>query len=180
MRRADKPTFPAGKGSPDGRIKRRGGRCRLSVLLLFCVLLAGATCPACAGKPVKHTASFFAMDTVITVTLYTPDAELAGQQLERCRELLAELDGLWSRYVAGSDVWRLNQSADGLCDLDPRTVALLEQALEISLATGGAFDPMGALPPGLVAELNALKDGDPNTEITLTIYRGRCKMEVYL
>ena len=80
MRRADKPTFPAGKGSPDGRIKRRGGRCRLSVLLLFCVLLAGATCPACAGKPVKHTASFYAMDTVISVTLYTPDAELAGQQ----------------------------------------------------------------------------------------------------
>ena len=79
MRRADKPTFPAGKGSPDGRIKRRGGRCRLSVLLLFCVLLAGATCPACAGKPVKHTASFYAMDTVISVTLYTPDAELAGQ-----------------------------------------------------------------------------------------------------
>ena len=141
MRRADKPTFPAGKGSPDGRIKRRGGRCRLSVLLLFCVLLAGATCPACAGKPVKHTASFYAMDTVISVTLYTPDAELAGQQLERCRELLAELDGLWSRYVAGSDVWRLNQSADGLCDLDPRTVSLLAQAKEFSLATGGAFDP---------------------------------------
>lgn len=42
------------------------------------------------------------------------------------------------------------------------------------------FDPMSSLPPGLVAELNALKDGDPNTEITLTIYRGRCKMEVYL
>lgn len=51
--------------------------------------------------------------------------------------------------------------------------------IKLSDPTGGAFDPMSSLPPGLVAELNALKDGDPNTEITLTIYRGRCKMEVY-
>lgn len=52
--------------------------------------------------------------------------------------------------------------------------------IKLSDTPGSAFDPMGTLPPGLVAELNALKDGDPNTEITLTIYRGRCKMEVYL
>ena len=60
------------------------------------------------------------------------------------------------------------------------TTPLPVTTIKLSDATGGAFDPMGALPPGLVAELNALKDGDPNTEITLTIYRGRCKMEVYL
>lgn len=60
------------------------------------------------------------------------------------------------------------------------TTALPVTTIQLSDPTGGAFDPMGALPPGLVAELNALKDGDPNTEITLTIYRGRCKMEVYL
>ena len=51
--------------------------------------------------------------------------------------------------------------------------------IKLNDTTGSAFDPMGALPPGLVAELNALKGGDPNTEITLTIYRGHCKMEVY-
>ena len=60
------------------------------------------------------------------------------------------------------------------------TTALPVTTIQLSDPTGGAFDPMSALPPGLVAELNALKDGDPNTEITLTIYRGRCKMEVYL
>ena len=60
------------------------------------------------------------------------------------------------------------------------TDSLPVTTIKLSDTTGGAFDPMGTLPPGLVAELNALKDGDPNTEITLTIYRGRCKMEVYL
>lgn len=59
------------------------------------------------------------------------------------------------------------------------TTALPVTTIQLSDPTGGAFDPMSSLPPGLVAELNALKDGDPNTEITLTIYRGRCKMEVY-
>ena len=60
------------------------------------------------------------------------------------------------------------------------TTPLPVTTIKLSDTTGGAFDPMGALPPGLVAELYALKDGDTNTEITLTIYRGRCKMEVYL
>lgn len=60
------------------------------------------------------------------------------------------------------------------------TTPLPVTTIKLSDTTGGAFDPMGALPPGLLAELNALKDGDPDTEITLTIYRGRCKMEVYL
>lgn len=60
------------------------------------------------------------------------------------------------------------------------TAPLPVTTIKLSDTTGGAFDPMSALPPGLVAELYALKDGDTNTEITLTIYRGRCKMEVYL
>lgn len=60
------------------------------------------------------------------------------------------------------------------------TDSLSVATIKLSDTPGSAFDPMGTLPPGLVAELNALKSGDPNTEITLTIYRGRCKMEVYL
>ena len=61
----------------------------------------------------------------------------------------------------------------------PPIGSLSVATIKLNDTTGSAFDPMGALPLGLVAELNALKDGDPNTEITLTIYRGRCKMEVY-
>ena len=126
---------------PYGQPRRGASPARRFLPMLLLLSLLCGMLSSCTKKQTRHTASFYAMDTVILVTLYTPDADLAERQLARCRELLAELDGLWSRHTAGSDVWRLNQSADGLCDLDPRTVSLLAQAKEISLATGGAFDP---------------------------------------
>ena len=63
------------------------------------------------------------------------------------------------------------------CDFAGQSVELTSLLEDVSSNT---FDPMGTLPPALVSELQALKGGDPNTEITLTIYRGHCKMEVYL
>lgn len=95
--------------------------------------------PSCADRQ-RHTASFFFMDTVITVTLYSKDSDLAQEKLTECEALLGELDNLWSRHISKSDIARLNASPDGLQELDARTVQLLRQAQEISASTQGAFD----------------------------------------
>lgn len=95
--------------------------------------------PSCTGGQ-KHTASFFLMDTVVTVTLYTKDDDLAQKELAECEALLGELDALWSRHIPESDIARLNASSNGIPELDPRTVNLLRQAQEIAASTGGAFD----------------------------------------
>ena len=105
----------------------------LSLLLLFTAL------PSCRKKE-SFISSFLFMDTVITVTLYTTDEPLADRTMAQCKQRLSELEQLWSRHIAGSDISRLNNSDAGISDLDPRTVSLLLQAQEISANTGGAFD----------------------------------------
>lgn len=115
----------------------------LSLLLLLLALL-----PSCSAEK-KHTESFFLMDTVITVTLYTKDANAAQAAFSDCRNLLSELDALWTRHGEGGDVAAINASIQSCEGIEARTLSLLRRAQEISLATGGAFDitlaPLSAL-----------------------------------
>ena len=88
-------------------------------------------------------------------------------------------DAATELHLHACDGQSLNLVPNDFAAAQPPIGSLSVATIKLNDTTGSTFDPMGALPPGLVAELNALKSGDPNTEITLTIYRGRCKMEVY-
>lgn len=104
--------------------------------LLLLSLLSG-----CAPEPVSQ--SFFAMDTVMSVTLYDggDTAALVAAQQEVNR-----LDQLWSRTRPESDVSRLNAAAGSgtPVEVDPDTAALLEQADRAARESGMAFDPVMA------------------------------------
>lgn len=108
----------------------------LSVLLLLSMLFSLVSC-APSSEP--SSASFFLMDTVITVTLYA-DATTASPILAECRSILAELDALWSRTREESDTSRFNRADVGAVPADARTVELLRVALDVSNHTKGAFD----------------------------------------
>ncbi len=106
----------------------------VGLFLIVCLL------PACSSSEEKQSRSFFLMDTVITVTLYTSQ-DAAEPIFSRCRELLEELDALWSRTVQESDTVRFNSASVGeKISVDARTVQLLRTALLVSEATDGAFD----------------------------------------
>lgn len=109
------------------------------IALLLAILLTLGVCFSGCTRKSAHAATFFFMDTVITVTLYTEDAELASRALADCRALLAELDTLWSPTMEQSDVVRFNTSQEPLT-LDSRTAELLALALDVSRKTNGAFD----------------------------------------
>lgn len=110
---------------------------RISFFLALLLLLT-ALCGC--GKAPSTSSTFYLMDTVITVTLYTDDNDLASAVFAECRTLLSELDALWARQTEGSEIARFNQATDSLSGLDARTVSLLQTALEVSEATDGAFD----------------------------------------
>ncbi len=55
--------------------------------------------------------------------------------------LLVELESLWSVFRPDSDVSRINE-ADSWCEVDERSDALLQDALALSEASGGAFNPL--------------------------------------
>ena len=78
------------------------------------------------------------MDTPITVTLYT-DKKTAEAIFAECRTILSELENLWSRTKNDSDIGRFNTSQNSL-ELDPRTAALIEKAMNVTQKTSGAFD----------------------------------------
>ncbi len=110
--------------------------------LAFCLAILFCLLPCLSGckREKAHSNSFLLMDTVITVTLYTHDATLAGEIFSKCEEILSELDRLWSRHLFESEVARFNASQEGEIFLDSRTESLICTALEVSQKTEGAFD----------------------------------------
>lgn len=99
----------------------------LGVLLGLLLCLCG-----CGGQRLTET-TFFAMDTVIQL-----QANGTQENLDLAKAELERLDRLLSVEGADSEIARLNQTGGGT--VSQETAALLERALEISEATGGAYD----------------------------------------
>lgn len=90
--------------------------------------------PGCGGAG-EASAQFFAMDTVMTVTVYGRQGKGA---VDAARAEINRLDRLFSRTREDSEIARLN--AGGETALDGEVLALLELARSVSEASGGAFD----------------------------------------
>jgi thiamine biosynthesis lipoprotein len=57
-----------------------------------------------------------------------------------CREI-DRLEQLWSRFIAESDISRLNRAAGAPVEVDPATIELITRAVEGWQITDGLFDP---------------------------------------
>ena len=97
-------------------------------LLLVALLLAG-----CASSGPKER-EMTAMDTLITIRLWGSDEDLDAAENE-----ISRLDGMLSATDPDSPVYQLNQTGRG--DLPAEAADLLEKAAEVSVVTGGSFDP---------------------------------------
>lgn len=82
----------------------------------------------------------------------TVDLRLLGDDalVEVARRRVSELERRWSRFVAGSDVDRLNRSVGRETPVHPDTVLLVRYLATAQRLTAGAFDPT------LTPALNAL------------------------
>lgn len=104
---------------------------RLTILLLFLILLTG-----CGQNAMSDTRDFFAMDTVMSVTVYGGTCEEDTLQAMRIvQEAEKELDVTDET----SAISQLNET--GEAELSEDTAELLRRALQIRDETGGAFDP---------------------------------------
>ncbi len=100
---------------------------RLGVLLGLLLCLCG-----CAHRQLTET-TFFAMDTVIRL-----QADGSQEDLEQARAELERLDRLLSIEGADSEIARVNRDGGGT--VSQETADLLQRALDLSRATGGAYD----------------------------------------
>lgn len=92
-----------------------------------------------SGKNKEYTETFFAMDTVMSITAYGPQAE---EGINKARQEINRLDQLLSVNNENGITYRINtagQDAVSVAD-EPDVKALIEEALTISRLTAGSFD----------------------------------------
>ena len=109
---------------------------RACVLIFLCLplLLCG-----CAQKSAER--EFFAMDTVMQLRAYGPEADRA---LAEAEAEIYRLEGELSCRDEHAALARLNEAGSGTVSAE--TAALLQTALTLCEKTGGAYDPaLGAL-----------------------------------
>lgn len=87
------------------------------------------------ASPARQSAIGFYFDTVVTLTLYGAEDGLVEAIWAQCQRY----ENLLSKTIAGSDVDRINHAGGQPVTVDPETFAILQEALEISSATGRAF-----------------------------------------
>lgn len=105
---------------------------KLLPFLLFCLLFSGC------GQNKKTTDTIFAMDTVMTLTIYDSGTgtDLA---MSESRAEIYRLEDILSATAEDSEIALLNQGHNEA--LSYETCSLLTEAMRISAATGGAYDP---------------------------------------
>lgn len=106
--------------------------------ILTILFLTGFTLSGCAqskNAPVSKT--FFAFDTVITITLYDNEQT---ELLNECEQLCTEYDQLFSKTIPTSDVYKLNHANGIPVKVDAKTYELIKKSISYSRQSKGAFD----------------------------------------
>jgi thiamine biosynthesis lipoprotein len=78
------------------------------------------------------------MGVSTTATLIGANSSVVADE---CLGMVSELEQLWSRFLATSDVSRLNNSRGAPMWVDTRTTNLIRYAQSAFIATNGAFNP---------------------------------------
>ena len=108
--------------------------------LIGCILAAALLLSGCgangtaSAEAESQSRELYAMDTVMTLTAYGPQADTA---LNAAEAEIERLDTLWSISNDDGEIARLN--VDKQATLSDDTITLLQRAKDISAATNGLF-----------------------------------------
>ena len=92
------------------------------------------------GAPEVNTYSKtdFAMDTVVSETLYTTGEDITADVITALKDVETNLIS-WTEE--GSQIYKINQNAGNTTTVSDETADYLKQVLDLSEASGGAMDP---------------------------------------
>lgn len=112
---------------------------RVGALCLALCLLLGAGCAASPEDTNSEYSEYLmAMDTLMTLTAYGPQAE---EGVTQARAVITALEGLLSVTDENSEAWAINHSGGASVTVQADTAALLDLSLDLAQKTGGALDP---------------------------------------
>ena len=113
----------------EGKVKRK------IIFLIFAAVMVVAGGCGTDGGDTEASRDLFAMDTYMTVTAY---GKGATEALDQAADEISRLDQLLSTGNEDSEIYKINQSGDGI--LSEETAYLVERSLDLYEATDGAFD----------------------------------------
>ena len=118
---------------------RRTGARGLSLALSLALALS--LLGGCAPGEEKSQRQLFAMDTVMTLTLYG-DGTVRGVEeiLDGSAQQIQWLEDFWSAVRPEGDIARVNAAGGAETEVAAPTASLLRRSLELCAATGGALD----------------------------------------
>lgn len=105
---------------------------RFTPMIVSILILTG-----CNIQDNKTQRSFFAMDTVMNVTVYGDKSEELVQQ---AGQMLNDMATLWSVTDENSEIYAINHSGGETVDVSAETAELIRFAVEMNELTDGALD----------------------------------------
>ena len=111
---------------------------KLLTLFLAVAVLMLSLCSCTKDK--KTTDEMFALDTIISFSIYDGDETLCADTIDKCKAEITRLENLLSATKAYSDVYNINSSNGESVKVSEETDELLSRSLELSESVDGAFD----------------------------------------
>ena len=109
--------------------------------LALCLALSLSLLSGCAQQEEKSQRQIFAMDTVMTLTLYGEGATRGAEEiLDGNAQEIQRLEGFYSAVRPDGDIARVNAAGGAETEVAAPTASLLRQSLELCALTGGALD----------------------------------------
>ncbi len=108
---------------------------KTAVLLCTLILLSAAS--GCGGSEKPLTGKAFALDTIVSVSLYDHKEQAI---LDQALGLCTEYEKLLSRTLTDSDISRINAHSGSPVEVDERTAQLITKGLQYGKLSNGAFD----------------------------------------
>jgi thiamine biosynthesis lipoprotein len=103
----------------------------------------GSARPGVGATPLKVERRDTAMGTSLLFIAYTNDgvdATAAGTAIEQSIREIRRLEAVLSEWRDDSDVGRVNQASGEWVNVGPETAEVIDEALQVSRISGGAFD----------------------------------------
>lgn len=107
-------------------------------LALAFIIMVSSLC-ACSNSD-KVTDEMFALDTIITFSVYDNNKALAKETIDKCKREITRLEKLFSATLEGSNVYNINHSNGEKISVSYETATLIKRALAMSKSCDGAFD----------------------------------------
>lgn len=117
---------------------RKNNRFFVWGLLLICLLFTGTFKVFAKEDTFVYTKTDFAMDTVVSQTLYTVGEDITEEVVLTLKEVEEELLS-WTQE--SSQIYQLNQNAGGPQQISDKLAGYLKQILQLSKDSDGAMDP---------------------------------------